>query len=301
MNVPFPVISIEVQVAPNAPFGDYTIRLQSNSGEMAFVPGAITIDPAVTAPIANPIDDARFFVSQHFADMTGRSADPAAIEKLTTQLLQCGTKAECLRTTRLDISTSLLVNELPSSALFLNSLFVSSLGRRPKLSEFESDRALLVNEKEDEERVRMALATAFVQRAEFQRKYPATMKPAEFVDAILAMVAQTTGVDLTGEKDSFVGMFDDANLGRAGVVARLATQAAIADAVYNQTLVTFNYFAFLKRDPDETGFGYWLGVLKNKAPRDPAVVRSMVCSFVNSEEYQSRFGILTTHTVRECN
>ena len=29
---PFPVVSIEVQVAPNAPFGDYTIRLQSNSG-----------------------------------------------------------------------------------------------------------------------------------------------------------------------------------------------------------------------------------------------------------------------------
>jgi hypothetical protein len=295
------VISIEVQVAPNAPFGDYTIRLQSNSGEMAFVPGAITIDPAVAAPIANPVDDARFFVAQHFADMTGKAADPAAIEKLTTQLLQCGTKAECLRTTRLDISTSLLVNELPSSALFLNSMYFSSFGRRPKLTEFESDRALLLNDKEDEERGRMALATAFVQRAEFQRKYPATMKPAEFVDAILATVMQTTGVDLTGEKDSFVGMFEDANLGRAGIVARLATQTAIAESLYNQTLVTFSYFAFLRREPDETGFTQWLGSLKNKPPRDPVAMRSMVCSFVNSEEYQSRFGMLTTRSTRECN
>ena len=42
---PFPVVSIELLVAANAPVGDYTIRLQSNSGETAYVPGAITIDP----------------------------------------------------------------------------------------------------------------------------------------------------------------------------------------------------------------------------------------------------------------
>ena len=301
LNAPFPVISVELQVAPNAPFGDYTIRLQSNSGEMAFVPGAITIDPAVSAPIANPVDDARFFVSQHFTDLTGRAADPVSIEKLTTQLAQCGTRAECLRAARLDISTSLIVNELPSSALFLNSLYVSSLGRRPKLAEFESDRALLVSDTEGPDRARTALVTAFVQRPEFKKKYPATMKPAEFVDAILATVLQTTGIDLAGEKDSFTGMFDDPELGRIGIVARLATQAAIVDAQYNQTLVTFNYFAFLRRDPDETGFAYWLNAIKNKSPRDPASARAMVCSFLNSEEYQSRFGMLTTHTTRECN
>src|SRR5829696_7892043 len=42
---PFPIVSIELQVAANVPVGDYTIRLQSNSGETAYVPGAITIDP----------------------------------------------------------------------------------------------------------------------------------------------------------------------------------------------------------------------------------------------------------------
>ena len=301
LNAPFPVISVEVQVAPNAPFGDYTIRLQSNSGEMAFVPGAITIDPAVTSAIANPVDDSRFFVTQHFADLTGRSADPSAIEKMTTQLLQCGNRGECLRTTRLDISTNLLVNELPSSALFLNSLYSSALGRRPKLAEFESDRAVLMSDKEDQERARTALATAFVQRPEFQRKYPATMKPAEFVDAILATVLQSSGVDLAADKDTLVALLEDPNAGRANVVTRLATQTGIVDAQYNPTLVTFQYFAFLRRDPDETGFAYWMNMMKNKPLRDPGAARSLVCSFVNSEEYQSRFGILTTHTTRECN
>jgi hypothetical protein len=301
LNAPFPVISIVVQVAPNAPFGDYTLRLQSNSGETAFVPGAITIDPAVASGIANPLDDSRFFVSQHFADLTGRSADPGAIDKLTTQLLQCGVRPDCLRTTRLDISTNLLVNELPSSALFLNSLYSSALGRRPKLTEFESDRALLTSDKDDQERARTALATAFVQRPEFQRKYPATMKPAEFVDAILATVLQSSGVDLATDKDTLVALLDDPNAGRANVLTRLATQTAIVDAQYNPTLVSFQYFAFLRRDPDETGFAYWMNMMKNKPLRDAGAARSLICSFVNSEEYQSRFGILTTHTTRECN
>jgi predicted Zn-dependent protease len=40
-----PVISFEVSVAANAPPGDYSIRLQSNSGEMAYLVGGLTINP----------------------------------------------------------------------------------------------------------------------------------------------------------------------------------------------------------------------------------------------------------------
>lgn len=41
----YPVISFEIIVAPNAPPGEYSIRLQSPSGEFAYLPGALTIDP----------------------------------------------------------------------------------------------------------------------------------------------------------------------------------------------------------------------------------------------------------------
>ncbi len=40
-----PVISFEVTLAANAPPGDYSIRLQANSGEIAYLPGGITINP----------------------------------------------------------------------------------------------------------------------------------------------------------------------------------------------------------------------------------------------------------------
>ncbi len=66
---PFPVVSIELQVAANAPAGDYTIRLQSNSGETAYVPGAITIDPGAVLAASNPADDFRSFIAQLYADL----------------------------------------------------------------------------------------------------------------------------------------------------------------------------------------------------------------------------------------
>ena len=40
-----PVISFEVTLAVNAPPGDYSLRLQSNSGEIAYLAGGITINP----------------------------------------------------------------------------------------------------------------------------------------------------------------------------------------------------------------------------------------------------------------
>jgi hypothetical protein len=97
---PFPVVSVELQVAANAPFGDYSIRLQSNSGETAFVPGAITIDPGVVSAVSNPVDDSRFFITQQYADLTGREPDQSIIEKLSAQFLQCGSRRMFARAAR---------------------------------------------------------------------------------------------------------------------------------------------------------------------------------------------------------
>lgn len=299
---PFPVVSIELQVAPNAPFGDYTIRMQSNSGETAYVPGAITIDPGVISGALNPVDDFRFFITQQYADLTGREPDQLTIEKLTAQLNNCNSRMDCLRTRRVDLSTNLLVeNELPATGVFLYGLYSASFGRSPRFVEFESDRAAIAIQKGELEAVRMALAHAFVERPEFKRKYPATMKPAEFVDTILALTAQTTGLDFASERSLLIGLLDDGANGRAAVLTRLAADQRVVDAHYNQALVTFQFFTHLRRNPDEAGFSAWLNTLKNKPLRDPEAARSMVCNFLNSAEYQNRFGMHTTHNSRECN
>lgn len=51
----FPVVSFDVLVASNAPIGDYSIKLQLNSGEVAYIAGALTVDPKVDLPPSNPL------------------------------------------------------------------------------------------------------------------------------------------------------------------------------------------------------------------------------------------------------
>ena len=40
-----PVISIAVTIAPDAPAGEYTLKLQANSGETAYLVGGLTVVP----------------------------------------------------------------------------------------------------------------------------------------------------------------------------------------------------------------------------------------------------------------
>ncbi|HSD46835.1 MAG TPA: carboxypeptidase-like regulatory domain-containing protein, partial [Pyrinomonadaceae bacterium] len=302
LPAPFPVISVELQVAPNTPFGDYTIRLQSNSGETAFVPGAITIDPAATATLTNPVDDVRFFINQHYLDLVGREPDQLTMDKLLAQLALCGNKADCLRARRVDVSAALFVeHDLASTGVFLNGLYTAAFGRRPKFAEFETDRAAFVNHGAQFDLNGVAFLLTFVQRAEFKRRYPATMKPAEFVDAILLSVMQNTGVDLSNERNNLMALVGDTAWGRAAVLAKVTGEPAVIDAQYNQSLIMSHYFAYLRRDPDESGFATWMNFVKNKPLRDADAARSVTCGFLNSAEYQGRFGLLTTHEPRECN
>ena len=299
---PFPVVSIELQVAANAPFGDYTLRLQSNSGETAYVPGAITIDPGAASTFANPVDDFRFFVTQQYTDLTGREPDSAMLDKLTAQLSGCNSRSDCLRMRRIEISTNLLVeNELPATGVFLYGLYSAALGRQPRYAELETDRALILGQKSELEAMRLALTTAFMERGEFKRRFPATMKPSDFVDSLLATIVQTTGVDLASERSLLIGLLDDSANGRAAVLTRLASDQRVVDANYNHALVLFQYFTYLRRNPDEAAYNAWVNTLKSKPLRDPDAARSLVCNFLNSTEYQNRFTMVATHTNRECN
>lgn len=298
---PFPIVSIEVQVAANVPFGDYSIRLQSNSGEVAFVPGAITIDPGVSLTAANPVDDFKFFISQQYTDL-GREADHTTIDKLNAQLALCNNRADCLRARRVEISTDLLIeDELPATGVFLYGLYSAALGRAPRFAEFESDRPALVTSKTDRDAIRLALATALVERPEFKRRFAATMKSVEFVDSILMSLVQGTGVDLGAERSALIGLVDEGPNGRAAALARIAADQRLVDANYNHALVLFQYFTHLRRNPDEAGYIAWVNTLKSKPLRDPEVARSLVCNFLNSAEYQNRFGMVATRHHRECN
>ena len=60
------------------------------------------------------------------------------------------------------------------------------------------------------------------------------------------------------------------------------------------------YFGYLRRDPDQGGYDFWLNILKNKLSNDSSGYRAMVCAFLTSTEYQLRFGTSITRTNQDC-
>jgi hypothetical protein len=296
----FPVISFEVKVAPSAPFGDYSIRLQASSGEVAFLAGGLTVDPGVNTATSNPEDDALFFVAQQYHDFLGRDADQNGLEYWVNQISACGTDTSCINSRRIAVSAAFFAQtEFHETGSFVYRLYKSALGRQPKFNEFLADREQVIADASLQAN-KQALAQTFVDRAEFQKKYPAWMNAEQFVDALLATVTRSSGAGLSAQRQQLLALYNGADSGRAAIIRRVAENETFADAEYNRAFVLMQYFAYLKRDPDERGYEFWLNVLNSKPEGDPTAATAMVCSFLSSTEYQSRFGMTLTHSNGEC-
>lgn len=296
----FPVISFEVTVAANAPFGDYSLRFQGNSGEVAYLAGGLTVDPGVNTAAPNPLDEAGFFVRQHYRDFLGRNADLNGLDYWTAQINQCGTDSDCIRARRIDVSAAFFAEtEFQETGSYVYRLYKSALGRRPSFNEFLAGRAKVVASPGLQAN-KQAFAQAFVDRAEFNRRYPASMNAGQFVEALLTTASRSSGVSLAAQRASLLALYNGADSGRIAIIRHLADSESFAQAEYNRAFVLMQYFGYLRRDPDERGFDFWVNVLQSKPATDPAAYRAMVCSFLSSAEYQFRFAMTLTHRDSEC-
>ena len=57
------------------------------------------------------------------------------------------------------------------------------------------------------------------------------------------------------------------------------------------------YFGYLRRNPEQEGYDFWLNVLNNRGPNN---FQGMICAFLTSAEYQNRFGSAVTRTNADC-
>ncbi|HXD33653.1 MAG TPA: carboxypeptidase regulatory-like domain-containing protein [Pyrinomonadaceae bacterium] len=295
-----PVISFELTVAPNAPFGDYSLRFQGNSGEVAYLAGSLTVDPGVNTGSPNPLDESAFFVRQHYRDFLGRKEDVNGLDYWTSQIKQCGDDSDCIRDRRIDVSAAFFAEtEFQETGSYVYRLYKSALGRRPDFSEFLAGRGRVVANANLQSN-KQSFAEEFVDRAEFTRKYPRSMSAGQFVDALLSTATRSSGIELSSQRDSLLALHNGADSGRVAIIRRLADSEDVIRAEYNRAFVLMQYFGYLRRDPDERGFNFWLNVLQSKPNNDSRSYRSMVCSFLSSAEYQARFGMAITHTNAEC-
>jgi hypothetical protein len=296
----FPVISFEVTVADNAPFGDYSIRFQANSGEVGYLAGGLTVDPGVSAATSNPEDDAQFFVRQQYRDFLAREADQKGLEYWTSQMAICGVDTACLRDQRIDVSAAFFgETEFQETGAFIYRLYKSALGRRPTFAEFSTGCRQVVAGTSLQAN-KQIFAEAFVQRSDFLKRYPSAMNGEQFVDALLATVARNSQVNLYDQRSQLLALYESSESGRTRVIRQVADDEMLARSEFNEAFVLMQYFGYLRRDPDQHGLEFWLNILNSKPRKEASAYRSMVCSFLSSAEYQARFGMIMTHTNAEC-
>jgi hypothetical protein len=188
--------------------------------------------------------------------------------------------------------------EYQASGSYIYDVYAGTLGRRPAFGEYTNDRQQVVGG-ETLEAAKIAFAQTFVQRAEFSGRYQTATSADAFVDALLRSV-QPTGVDLSSERDSLIGIYNlntDLVASRAAVVKALADNATFKQSQYNRSFVLTEYFAYLRRDIDQGGYDFWMNALTYSQPGN---YRGMVCSFVTSTEYQNRFSTVVSHNNGEC-
>jgi len=256
----------------------------------------LRLRPGTNQPVT--INDADFFITQHYVDFLSRFPDQGGFDYWTGQISQCGTSASCILDRRVGVSAAFFIEqEFQNTGSYVYRFYRGAFGRLPLYAEFTPDRHQGVGGA-TLEASKTAYAEAFTQRPEFLAAYPANQTPDAFVTALISKIKSTNGVDLTPQKSALLATLNGPGGTRGKTLRQAVEDPAFTSAEYNPAFVTMQYFGYLKRDAEQGGYLFWLGVLNNK---DPNNFRGMVCSFVTSQEYQERFGSTVTYSNKDCN
>ena len=128
-----------------------------------------------------------------------------------------------------------------------------------------------------------AFANSWVARHAFSSIYDG-LTNVQFVDTLIT----NTGVTFSDtDRNAFVDVLNNQVMTRAQVLRLIVEDQSFYNAEYNSAFVEMEYFGYLRRDPDDGGFNFWLTKL-NEFGGDFRRA-DMVKAFLVSGEYRQRF------------
>lgn len=242
----------------------------------------------------NPIDLDSFFVRQNYLDFLNREPDPGGLAYWTNELARCGSDTACISDRRIGVSAAFFVEqEFQDTGSFIYRLYKASYGRQPTYSEFTADRRNVIGGS-GLEAAKQNFAAGWVQRPSFLQEYQPEMSNTVFVNKLF------DAANLAGyvtEREQQARAMTDSGKTRAQVLRDIIEIQDFKQREYNPAFVLMQYFGYLKRNPDQGGYDFWLNVLNNEVPNN---YRAMVCAFLTSAEYQNRFAAVYAHSNAEC-
>lgn len=265
-------------------------------GSPSFVTLSIA-DNDAAAPTSNPLENAQFFIRQHYNDFLNRAPDQGGLDYWTNQLALCGTDSDCVRNRRRDISAAFFIElEFQQTGYVVYRLNRAALGMIPNYTHFMTDRNRLVGGSQLDQSTQ-DFANQFVEGGAFKQFYPDSYTPEQFVNKLF----DTAGLKpYTQERQQEIDAMTTGGRTRAQVLLDVIDIPEFKQREYNPAFVLMQYYGYLRRDPDPEGYSFWLNVLNNKLPNDASGYRSMVCAFITSAEYQDRFSSVRTRSDAEC-
>jgi hypothetical protein len=287
---------------------------------------SLAFDVSSVTPPANPIDDARTFVKWQYRDFLNREADQAGEDFWTDNITKCNDPArrplgqtveQCtLRQRETTSGAFFLSPEFQYTGYYVYRMYKGALGRPPKLSEFTPDALFVGNEiivggqlsaaKINQNKADFAAqfvncidATKY-RCAEFKALYDGTTNQ-QYVDKLFL----NTGINAGPiERAALVKGLDGLTETRASVLQKVVDGIVVISegnqrfttnygqlfytSEFNRAFVQLEYFGYMKRDPDDAGYAFWLAKLTTF--NGNFVNAEMVLAFISSPEYRARFG-----------
>jgi hypothetical protein len=281
----------------------YTVRpalvnYHFSPGERSFSLLANKTDAVFTAErdaaiVGNAIDTPDYFVRQHYLDFLGREPDDNGFNFWSDQVLTCNGDADCVFAKRVNVSAAFFLSiEFQETGGLVDGLYRTSFDRAPRYAEFTPDNAaiardIVVGRAGWEQQLatnRQAFLDAYVERPEFRAAYDG-LSNTSYVHQLLT---HTRIIWTQDERNALVGGLTNGTLTRAVVLGQVAGDQRFIAAKRNQTFVMMEYFGYLHRDPDASGYQFWLNKLNQFNGNFEQA--EMVKAFIVSSEYRQRFG-----------
>jgi hypothetical protein len=245
-----------------------------------------------TGQNANPLDTPEYFVRQNYLDFLGREPDESGFNFWSDQILSCGNDNQCIDRKRENVSAAYFLSiEFQQTGGLVDGLYRASYGTPPNFAQFIPDtrtvgQGVVVGKQGWDgllEANKVAFINTFVNRAAFHAAYDG-LSSSDFVDALISH----TGVSFTsGERDALVSGLSTGTMSRAEALRSIAENNHFADAKFNDAFVMMEYFGYLRRDADASGFAFWLNKLNEFNGNFERA--EMVKAFIVSGEYRDRF------------
>jgi hypothetical protein len=296
----------------------FTISLSNPTGVALGTPSTstVTISDNDTVIGTNQIDQAEFFVREHYVDFLNRQPDAGGLAFWSNEITSCGPDQLCTGLKRINVSAAYFLSiEFQGTGYLVERIYKTAYGDATGTSTFGGAHQLSVpivrlNEflpdtqaigsgvivgqtgwEQALENNKQAFNSEFVQRPRFTAAFPSSMTPAQFVDTLNA----NAGNPLSGsERNQLVSDLSTNAKTRAQVLRAVAEDQDLNNAEFNRAFVLMQFFGYLRRNPndpqdtDYSGYDFWLTKLNQF--NGNFVNADMVKAFINSTEYRNRFG-----------